>query len=187
MLPMESSPTRTGRAARLWQRKVGKGSALGGVHWGMASDGRLAFAPNSDSPNGMLGIEPDFPASPGVFALHMETGEVAWRTAPPEEACAGREGCFIANSAAPTAIPGVVFAGGLDGHLRAYSAVDGSIIWDFDTVRDFETVNGVQARGGAIDGPGPVIANGMVYSQSGYGSFGQMAGNVLLAFGPAED
>ena len=81
-----------------------------------------------------------------------------------------------------TAIPGVVFSGSLDGHLRAYSTRDGEVIWDFDTVRDYETVNGVKAAGGAIDGPGAVVVNGMVFVNSGYSRFGGQPGNVLLAF-----
>lgn len=57
------------------------------------------------------------------------------------------------------------------------------VLWEFATARDFETVNGVKARGGSINGPGATIAGGMLYMTSGYGQFGQMAGNVLLAFG----
>ena len=53
----------------------------------------------------------------------------------------------------------------------------------FDTNRPYDTVNGTEGHGGAIDGPGPVIANGMLFVNSGYGLFGQMQGNVLLAFG----
>jgi polyvinyl alcohol dehydrogenase (cytochrome) len=81
-----------------------------------------------------------------------------------------------------THIPGVVFSGALDGHLRAYSTADGQILWDVDTARDYKTVNGVPANGGAIDGPGPVIVNGMLYANSGYGFVGGNPGNVLLAF-----
>ncbi len=87
-----------------------------------------------------------------------------------------------------TVIPGVVFSGSLDGHLRAYSAEDGGIIWDYDSARDYpDTVNGVPARGGALNGPGPIVVDGMVFVNSGYGQFGSMAGNVLLAFAPATD
>jgi polyvinyl alcohol dehydrogenase (cytochrome) len=81
-----------------------------------------------------------------------------------------------------TAIDGVVFAGAMDGHLRAYSARDGTIVWDFDSIhRDYATVNGVAAQGGAIDGAGPTIANGMLYLNSGYPNGGGMPGNVLIA------
>ena len=71
----------------------------------------------------------------------------------------------------------------MDGHLRAYSTTDGSMIWDYDTLRDFETVNGVKAKGGSLNATGPTIANGMLFVNSGYGALGGMAGNVLLAFG----
>jgi polyvinyl alcohol dehydrogenase (cytochrome) len=71
----------------------------------------------------------------------------------------------------------------MDGHIRAYTAEEGRVIWDFDTVRAFDTVNGVAARGGSISGPGAVVAGGMVFINSGYRS-GAMEGNVLLAFAP---
>ena len=83
-----------------------------------------------------------------------------------------------------TAIPGVVFSGSLDGHLRAYTAEEGKVVWDFDTVRAYETVNGVRASGGALNGPGAVVVGGMVLVNSGYGRSGGLSGNVLLAFAP---
>jgi polyvinyl alcohol dehydrogenase (cytochrome) len=168
--------------AILWATQVGKGGALGGIHWGMATDGRLAFAANSDRGAVIVDVHPDKDPSPGLYGIDLMTGQVVWGTPAPDDTCDGRRDCHPANSAAPTAIPGAVFAGGLDGHIRAYSAEDGRILWDFDTARDFETVNGVPGRGGSIDGPGPVVANGMLFVNSGYGSFSQMAGNVLLAF-----
>jgi len=76
----------------------------------------------------------------------------------------------------------VVFSGGLDGHLRAYAASDGKIIWDVDTGQTYSTVNGVVAHGGSLDGPGAVIVDGMLYVNSGYANFGTAPGNVLLAF-----
>jgi polyvinyl alcohol dehydrogenase (cytochrome) len=82
-----------------------------------------------------------------------------------------------------SALPGVAFAGSLDGHVRAYSAATGAVVWDYDTVRTFETVNGVPARGGSLDGPGPVIGGGMVFVNSGYTVDGGAPGNVVLAFG----
>jgi polyvinyl alcohol dehydrogenase (cytochrome) len=91
-------------------------------------------------------------------------------------------GCSPAQSAAVTVIPGVVFSGSLDGHLRAFSTEDGKVLWDFDTVRDFDTVNGVKANGGGVDGPGAVVSGGFVFVGSGYARTGGMGGNVLLAF-----
>ena len=82
-----------------------------------------------------------------------------------------------------TEIPGVVFSTSTDGHIRAHTAEGGKLLWDFNTMRDFDTVNKVKARGGSIDGPGAVVVNGMVYITSGYPRNGGVPGNVLLAFG----
>ncbi|MYI65046.1 MAG: PQQ-binding-like beta-propeller repeat protein [Gemmatimonadetes bacterium] len=168
--------------ALLWSTAVGKGSALGGIHWGMASDGRYAYAPNADRNAVIVDVNPERELSPGLYALDLMTGEVVWRAMMPEDSCRGRRRCFATNSAGAAVIDGVVFAGGLDGVIRAHSAVDGAVIWEFDTTQPVETVGGVPGRGGAIDGPGPVVAGGMLFVNSGYGTFGQMPGNLLLAF-----
>lgn len=115
-----------------------------------------------------------------MFALRLDNGERVWYT--PPAPCGNRPRCSPAQSAAVTAIPGVAFSGSVDGHLRAYSAVDGKIVWDFDTARPFETVNSVPGHGGSLDGPGPAIAGGMLFVNSGYPTAGGMSGNVLLAF-----
>jgi len=76
-----------------------------------------------------------------------------------------------------------VFSGSVDGHLRAYSTKDGSIIWDFNTAKEYETVNRVVgAKGGSIDAAGPAIADGLVITNSGYALWRGLPGNVLLAF-----
>ena len=82
----------------------------------------------------------------------------------------------------PAAIPGIAFSGSVDGHMRAYSTTDGRIVWDVDTIREYQTVNGVPGRGGSIDGPGPAIGGGIVFVNSGYPTAGGTPGNVLLAF-----
>ena len=112
-------------------------------------------------------------------SLTVEEGEIV--------AVIGPSGCGKSTllgilGGAVTAIPGVAFSGSVDGHLRAYSTADGKIVWDFDTIRNYETVNGVPGRGGALDGPGPAIAGGMLFVPSGYGRWGGVPGNVLLAF-----
>ncbi len=164
----------------IWQKRIGRGGALGGIHWGMATDGRLAYAANSDWLP--FGGDSTVTANPGLFALDLMKGDVVWKSTSDPKNCEGKEGCYNSNSAAPTLIPGVVFAGGLDGHARAYDAENGEVLWDFDTLTTYETVNGVPGQGGSIDGPAPVVADGMVYFNSGYALFGQMPGNVLLAF-----
>ena len=81
-----------------------------------------------------------------------------------------------------SAIPGVAFSGSVDGHLRAYAAATGAVLWDFDTAVAYQTVNGVPGRGGSLNGGGPAIAGGMLFTNSGYVNAGGMPGNVLLAF-----
>lgn len=164
----------------LWKTTIGRGGMLGGIHWGMATDGKYAYAANADNIYAIDKKDTSHPVSPGIYALDLFTGKVIWKAATP--ACNGRPGCIVANSAAPVATPGIVWAGGLDGIIRAYDASNGNVLWLYDTVKDFDAVNGVKAHGGAIDGPPPVIANGMLLVSSGYGMFGQLAGNVLLAF-----
>jgi polyvinyl alcohol dehydrogenase (cytochrome) len=170
----------------VWQRRVGKGGTIGGVQWGMASDGQKVYAATSDAyfftKDQTRVLAPD--QGGGLTALKLDEGTPAWHFTPPS--CGSRPGCSPAQSAALTAIPGVVFSGSMDGHMRGFSSEDGQVLWDFDTRRDFTTVNGVQAKGGAIDGPGPVLANGMLFMNSGYGRFGGAPGNVLLAFAPEE-
>jgi polyvinyl alcohol dehydrogenase (cytochrome) len=166
----------------VWQQKLGKGSILGGIQWGPAADSETAYAAISDVGfvPGADGLQPDPSTGGGLFAIQLATGEKLWSSLP-EECHTPR--CSPAQSAAVTTIPGVVFSGSMDGHFRAYASKDGKIIWDYDTVRDFETVNQIPARGGSLDGPGAAVAGGMLFVNSGYGYFFGMPGNVLLAFG----
>ena len=96
--------------------------------------------------------------------------------------CAGASLCSTAQSAALTVIPGAVFSGSADGGIRAYATKDGSILWEFDTNRPFDTINGVKANGGSFDGPGAIVVDGILYVTSGNGGLVGRAGNVLLAF-----
>jgi len=88
-------------------------------------------------------------------------------------------GCSAAQIAPVTVIADVVFSGSMDGHLRGYDARDGAVVWDFDTVREFKTVNGIEARGGSFNATGPTAVDGMLFVESGYGG---IRGNALLAF-----
>ncbi len=180
----------------LWQTRVGKGGINGGVQWGMASDGQKVYAATGDSVKtprsaadslgsiiGNASYEPA--AGGGLTALRLTDGTQAW-FAPPAPCNPPRPGCSPAQEAAVTMIPGVVFSGSIDGHMRAFDAEDGKVLWDFDTVKDYATVNGVPAKGGSLDGAGPVISGGMIFINSGYPRNGGMPGNVLLAFGPED-
>ena len=160
----------------VWQRRLGRGGPLGGIEWGGSADGRRAYFPLSD-------WGPDDPkAGGGLFALDLRTGKRLWYSAPVRPACLGQFGCSAAQMAPPTVIPGVVFSGSVDGHLRAYDARDGQVIWDFNAAQAFPTVNGVNAHGGSFNGSGPTVASGMMYVNAGYTN--ELDGNVLLAFSP---
>lgn len=184
-------PTDEGKI--LWQKRVGKGGLNGGVQWGMASDGQKVYAATGDakrtpqSPAERLAsvvgnAHFDPAAGGGLTALRLTDGSQAW-FAPPQACDPPKPGCSPAQEAALTMIPGVVFSGSLDGHMRAFDAENGKVLWDFDTAREFTAVNGVAAKGGSLDGAGPVISGGMIFINSGYPRNGGMAGNVLLAFG----
>ena len=138
------------------------------------SEGQITFGGSADDRNSYFGLK-----SGGVVALANSNGERKWFT--PVEPMAGRG---AGEDAAVSLIPGVVFSGGRDGFLRALSSSDGKILWQFDMQRDFPTVNGVIASGGAMGSAGPTIVGGMVFAGSGYtGPQAGRNGNVLLAFG----
>jgi polyvinyl alcohol dehydrogenase (cytochrome) len=168
----------------LWQVRVGQGGTNGGVQWGSATDGSNVYVALADLGRIVvpysLSTDVDPNKGGGMFALNLDTGKQVWYT--PPAPCGDRKRCSPAQSAAVTAIPGVAFSGSVDGHLRAYSTTDGSILWDTDTIGTYTTVNGVEAHGGSMDGPGPVIGGGMLFVNSGYAAGGGMPGNVLLAF-----
>jgi polyvinyl alcohol dehydrogenase (cytochrome) len=168
----------------LWQQRVGNGGTLGGVQWGSSTDGTNVYVALSDIvrmniPNS-LGSNADPKTGGCLFAFSLKTGERVWYT--PPAPCGTRPRCSPAQSAAVSSVPGVVFSGSVDGHLRGYSTADGTVIFDFDSVGPYKTVNEVPARGGSFDGPGPAIAGGMVFVSSGYARAGGIPGNVLLAF-----
>ena len=165
----------------LWQTRVGKGGPLGGIMWGSAADQDRVYVANSDvrfTPGGYKDLDPN--AGGGLFALDLATGKISMQV--PPVPCGSRSRCSPALAAAVTAIPGVVFSGGMSGYLRAYATDDARLLWEVDTARDYPIVNGGSARGGAMDGPGPTIVDGTLYVNSGYAQWGGLPGNVLLAF-----
>lgn len=165
----------------LWQQRAGMGGFNGGIHWGMASDGRTLYAGIADTPGNKGAVGP---ARQGMHAFDVVSGRPLWSKIEPFVCKEDKHECRTAMSAAVTLTDGIVFAGALNGILRAYSAKDGRILWTVDTRRDWPTVNGVKGYGGAIDSAGPVVADGRLIVNSGYDKFGQIPGNVLLVFGP---
>jgi len=170
-------PDRGGKI--LWKRQLSEGGVLGGIEWGFAADAETAYVPISDlwkkNPN----------EAGGVFAVRTRDGKIVWHAPAPVPDCV-TTGCSGAQPQAATLVPGILFSGSIDEHILAYDPATGEIIWDFDTKRDFETVNDVRARGGSLNGAGATVVDGWVYFTSGYAQYG-IPGNVLLALGPATE
>jgi len=82
----------------------------------------------------------------GLTALRIANGEKICFSLPIVCAPTAKPGYSPTHSQAVTAIPGVVLSGSLDGHLCAYSAEERKIVWGFDTVCNYQTVNGVVGK-----------------------------------------
>jgi len=176
----------------VWRRALGTGGALGGVHWGIAYDKDTVFVPISTVGQPIPGEWEFDPAiKPGLYALDAKTGAIKWlySVEPPANLPRMPPGFPvhpIAFSAAPAVIDGVVVAATLDGTLHAVDAKTGALLWKQATAKAYDTVNGVPGKGGAIDAASIYAANGLLITNSGYGSFGQAPGNVILGFKPGQ-
>ena len=170
----------------VWNQRVGEGTALGGNHWGIASNFDRAFMTIND-PKGMNGN-----SRPGIYSYFVGTGEPSWfyEVQPKcnDERSERLRRCesLFGFSATPLSVDGAVITGGLDGRLFVFNSESGELIYEYDTVRDYETINGVEGYGGSIDSHSISAGSGMVFVGSGYGQFRQVPGNVLLAFKPSE-
>ena len=175
----------------VWRKSLGTGGALGGVHWGIAFHNNTVFAPISTVGVPIKGEwDGDPTIKPGLYALDAKTGKIKWQYNPelPAGTPASPPGFPqhpVAMSTAPMVIDGVVIAATLDGTIHAVDEATGKLIWKQATAKDYATLNGVPGKGGAIDAASLYAANGLLITNSGYGSFGQKPGNVILAFKPA--
>jgi polyvinyl alcohol dehydrogenase (cytochrome) len=177
-------PARDGRL--LWHKKLGHGGFNGGVHWGLTGGVGVVYVPISDSPHNEHSDKA--PLRPGLTALNLEDGSQRWQHRLSITACDEHDyRCYPSLSAAPTRVNDLVFAGGLDGFLQAFSADTGELLWRFDTVRPYDAVNLSEAVGGSIDSDGPVIDGDQLFINSGYDKFGEIPGNVLLVFRLAQE
>jgi len=161
----------------LWNLRVGKGGELGGIEYGMATDGALAYAPVVDW---SVGVDPDG----ALNAVDLMTGKLSWRTPTPKDGCTGKGEKCVNGLASPALVVGdLVFSGGLDGVLRAYDRREGTIVWSYDSARSYKGINGLEGNGGAFGMGGVVVAGDMLYVTSGWGVYNvSLPGNVLLAF-----
>jgi polyvinyl alcohol dehydrogenase (cytochrome) len=161
----------------LWQTRISASPAGPGAGAGRGAGGGIVWGGSADHHNfyaalsGLLSQPAN--ATGSLTALDMKTGIVRWNTPAPQPACSRGDDCWHAQAQAVTVMPGVAFSGSMDGHLRAYSTIDGKILWDIDTAKAFQTQNGVHASGGPLDHGGATIVNGSVYINSG---------SILLAF-----
>ncbi len=176
----------------VWRTPLGTGSALGGVHWGIAFDKDTVYAPISNVGRPIPGEwDGDPNIKPGLYALDARTGKIKWQFNPEPPAgtpapAPGTRGGWRGNvfSTAPTVIDGAVVAAALDGSLYIVDAKTGKQLWTTKTAIEYDGVNGIKGKGGAIDSNSITAANGLLLVNSGYGMFGQAGGNMLLAFKP---
>jgi polyvinyl alcohol dehydrogenase (cytochrome) len=163
--------------ALLWQLQAAAPDAPGGIAAGAAADHRSLYVPLSGfeaQPTNLAG---------SLTAVDIKAGTRRWHIPSPTPACSWGDTipCAHAQAQAVTVIPGAAFSGSMDGHLRAYSTIDGKIIWDYDTAKEYRTANQINGVGGSLQAGGAIIVNGVVYVNSGAGDQGQ-PGSVLLAF-----
>jgi polyvinyl alcohol dehydrogenase (cytochrome) len=168
----------------LWQARLSPGSALGGVEWGLAADRDQLYAPIADP------YASKQERKSGMFALRLGDGGVVWSTPAPDANCAiAPKGsliniCTNGLSAAPTAIPGAVIEGSLDGVLRAYGSKDGKVVWSYDVGQaSFKPLNAsAPMKGDTMNAAGATVAGGTLFQVSGYQSSNPKSMNLLLAF-----
>ncbi len=174
----------------LWSHRMGEGTALGGVHWGIAADGGTMIVPINDP---ALSQDPKFKSEAGVYAFDVASGRPMWSHAAKAN-CAGARATAVSGctsrygfSAAPLVVDGAIVGATLGGEVVILDGKNGSVINTVDTVRTFTTLNkDIVGKGGSIDAHGISAGAGMVFINSGYGSFGQTPGNVLIALKPKQ-
>jgi polyvinyl alcohol dehydrogenase (cytochrome) len=172
------------RGELVWETAIGRGSIQGGVHFGMATDSDQLYVPINDMNNTRNGdlLDPE-KARPGMHSLDIATGRLLWSHVQSNVCAQEDEFCDPGISSPVTAIPGAVFAGHLDGFVRAYAKDSGELLWEYDTRPEITGVNGVKGSGGSMSGAGPAIVAGHVVINSGYGLYNHEGGNLLMVFG----
>jgi polyvinyl alcohol dehydrogenase (cytochrome) len=140
---------------KVWERKIGAGGGLGGIEFGMATDGSRIFAAIAAGEG-------------NVGAIDVATGRILWQT---------WNGVGVNH--APVIIAGpkddlVVFEGSNRGVLRAYRGHDGTIVWEHAFAK------GTSIQGGAVVANGMVFVGGGFHSALGGARQGE--GNELRAF-----
>jgi polyvinyl alcohol dehydrogenase (cytochrome) len=172
----------------LWSHRIGEGTALGGVHWGITADAGKVYIPINDP---IISSDPRFVTKAGVYAFDIATGRPAWSYAA-QPNCTGSRNTDVVNcatkfgfSAAPLVVDGALVGATLGGEVIILDGADGRVINRLDTVGARTTLNkDIAGKGGSIDAHGLSAGAGMLFVNSGYGSFSQTPGNVLIAYRP---
>jgi polyvinyl alcohol dehydrogenase (cytochrome) len=139
--------------AVVWRTLVGPGSALGGIEWGSATDGRHVYVAISDFaglPYGITSADGRTSTTDGGSWAELDaaTGRILWQVADPQRA---------ADMGYVSTANGVVYAGSTadtGNDMYALSAATGRILWSF-------------AGGGTVVS-GAAIVRGTVYWGTGY-------------------
>jgi polyvinyl alcohol dehydrogenase (cytochrome) len=176
--------------AVIWKTHIGTGGPNGGIHWGIAVDDTHVYAPISYIGRSIPGQEVAADMKPGLYAVNLKDGAIDWKFEVKPD-CTDERKKFVPRcnalfglSGAPTVIGDHIITGGLDGRVYVVERKTGKLVTRWDTARDFDTINGVKGNGASVDNASIIAANGLVIMNSGYGLFGQGAGNVMLAFKP---
>lgn len=171
------------KAQVVWATDVGRGSIQGGVHFGMSAADTRLYVPINDMNNTRNGdyLDPE-QARPGMHSIDASSGKLLWSNVQSNVCFEEDEFCDPGISSAVTSIPGAVFAGHLDGFVRAYASENGELLWEFDTRPERIGVNGITGHGGSMSGAGPAIVDGHVVINSGYGLYYHEPGNLLMVF-----
>ena len=117
-----------------WSTKIGRGSTLGGIHWGMAVDEQRVYAAATDfsidkATGGLSELVEG--ATPGIYALNLDNGAIDWEIHPMHvHEGLGTHSLFSASLSVSNDL---LFGGSLDGVVRAFRTEDGEELWAFDT------------------------------------------------------
>ncbi|HVY89686.1 MAG TPA: PQQ-binding-like beta-propeller repeat protein [Hyphomonadaceae bacterium] len=176
--------------AVVWRTDIGTGGPNGGIHWGIAVDDTHVYAPISYPGRSIPETVVPADLKPGLYAVNLQDGKIDWKFEVKPDCTDARKkfvprcNALFGLSGAPTIVGDHIITGGLDGRIYILDRKTGKLVFQYDTAQDYTTVNGVKANGASVDNASIVAVNGLILVNSGYGLFGQGAGNVMVALKP---
>lgn len=172
----------------IWQRQLGVGGNLGGVHWGMAVDSKNVYVGVSDIDSVAGVVKPVVGGTPGLYALNLLTGDTVWSVHDQHKGQTSGNMVDSIYSAALSVTNDVLLAANLNGELVALRTSNGEELWRFNAAISVTGVGGTKGTGGTIDSVGPIPVGREVYLNTGYATFGGASdwmagpGNALMVF-----